>query len=31
LKNINGSWRKTRGTGLTEGSNGIDSSKPGTS
>jgi hypothetical protein len=29
--NINGSWRKTGGTGLPEASNGTDSSKPRTS
>jgi hypothetical protein len=29
-KNINGSWQKTGSTGLPEGSNGIDSLKPGT-
>jgi hypothetical protein len=29
-KNINGSWRKTRSTGLSEGSNGTDSWKPRT-
>jgi hypothetical protein len=30
LKNINGSWRKTEGTGLPEGSNETDSLKPKT-
>jgi hypothetical protein len=30
IKNINGSWRKTGGTGLPEGSNRADSSKFGT-
>jgi hypothetical protein len=31
IENINDSWRKTGGTGLPEGSKGIDSSKPETS